>query len=69
MSYIPPTIREPSSCMVSAGLVPLHAWTYDDRPYNELYEESLYMPSLNSTLTVLRIPCDEFEEDADDWQD
>ncbi len=61
--------QESSSCFVSAGLVPLHSWTYDDRPYNELYEESLYMPSLNSTLTVLRIPCNEFEEDADDWQD
>ena len=61
--------QEPSPYSESAGLVPLHAWTYDDRLYNELYEESLYMPSLNSTLTVLKIPCDEFEEDAADWQD
>jgi len=50
-----------------SGLVPLDAWSFDDRQYNELYEESLYMPFLNSTLTVLRIPYDEFEEESDDW--
>jgi hypothetical protein len=52
-----------------SGLVPLDAWSYDDRQYNELYEESLYMPILNSTLTVLRIPYDEFEEGYDGWKD
>ncbi|MDW7729316.1 MAG: ImmA/IrrE family metallo-endopeptidase [Bacillota bacterium] len=50
-----------------SGLVPLDAWSYDDRQYNELYEESIYMPFLNSTLTLLRIPYDEFEEESDDW--
>ena len=46
--------------------VPLHAWTYDDRRYEYLVEESLFMPYLNAVLTILTIPCDEFEEDAED---
>ena len=43
--------------------VPLEAWTYDDRNYDCLIEESLYMPYLNSVLTILTIPCDEFTEE------
>lgn len=48
------------------GLVPLDSWSFDDRQFNELYEESIYMPFLNSTLTLLRIPYDEYEEGSDD---
>jgi len=48
------------------GRVPLEAWTYDARNYKHMIEESLYMPYLNSVLTILTIPCDEFEEEFED---
>jgi Zn-dependent peptidase ImmA (M78 family) len=50
------------------GAVPLEAWTYDIRNYEHLVEESLYMPYLNSVLTILMIPCDEFEEEFDEGE-
>jgi len=45
--------------------VPLNAWCYDERNYNYLIEESLFMPKLRSSLTILTIPFDEYEEEAD----
>jgi hypothetical protein len=48
------------------GAVPLGAWTYDIRNYDQLLEESQYMPYLNSALTILTIPYDEFEEELDE---
>lgn len=47
------------------GTVPIGAWTYDIRNYDHLLEESLYMPYLNSVLTILTIPCDEFDEELE----
>ncbi len=44
------------------GEVPIEAWSNDDCRYEYLLEESLFMPYLNSTLTILTIPYDEFNE-------
>ncbi|MBW6463249.1 MAG: hypothetical protein SCJ94_11595 [Bacillota bacterium] len=46
--------------------VPLEAWTHDDRNYKILVEDSLYMPHLNSVLTILTIPYDEYDEEDDE---
>lgn len=55
-----------SLVLENKGDVPLNAWTNDDYEYEYLIEESLVMPYLNSILTILTIPYDEFEEGADD---
>ncbi len=48
---------------------PPDAWTYDDCSYGHLIEESLFMPYLNSALTILTIPYDEYIEEDEGFLD
>jgi len=53
--------RHASFVSEKRGEVPIEAWSNDDCRYDYLLEESLFMPYLNSTLTILTIPYDEFD--------